>query len=102
MVGKVLKSSQGICHDLFRAGGAAEEEEGEEKPEEEEGDKKVEVVDKTDILNNYPHKFVPEVVREKKIHYWQVPRLGSFMAIPLIYKSCLHEMALDKALTDYI
>ena len=44
MVGKVLKSSQGICHDLFRAGGAAEEEEGEEKPEEEEGDKKVEVV----------------------------------------------------------
>ena len=24
------------------------------------------------------------------------------MAIPLIYKSSLHEMALDKALTDYI
>jgi len=40
---------------------------------------------------------VPEVVREGPIHFWQVPRLGSFMAVPLVYNSCLSERALDDA-----
>jgi hypothetical protein len=42
------------------------------------------------------------VIREPKMHYWQVPKLGCYMAIPLIYKSCLFEEAIDKAIEDYI
>lgn len=43
-----------------------------------------------------------EVVTEPKIHYWRVPRLGSFMCIPLVYNSCLFEDSVDSALTDFI
>jgi len=34
------------------------------------------------------------------MHYWKVPRLGSFMAIPLVYKSALSVESLDQALVD--
>jgi hypothetical protein len=97
MVGAVLEPNQGICHQLFTGGDG----EGEEAPaEEEEGE---EVKEKSeDILKTYPHKFISHVVRQKDIHFWRVPRLGSFMAIPLIYKSCMSEEALDEAITDWI
>ena len=35
------------------------------------------------------------------MHFYKVPRLGSFMAIPLVFKSCLFEDALDHAVSDY-
>jgi len=44
---------------------------------------------------------VPEVVRQPKMHYWAVPRLGSFLAAPLVYKSCLNVDSFDKAVTDW-
>lgn len=56
----------------------------------------------SDVLNSMKHTYIPEVVREKALHYWDVPRLGCFMAIPLTYRSCLSEMSLDKALEEYI
>lgn len=31
----------------------------------------------------------------------RVPRLGSYMAVPLIYQSCLTDEALDQALADW-
>ena len=34
------------------------------------------------------------------MHYWKVPRLGSYMAIPLVYKSSLSVKSLDQALRD--
>jgi len=45
---------------------------------------------------------VPEVVREPKISYQRVPRLGCFMAVPLIYNSCLFNEALEEAIEDYL
>jgi hypothetical protein len=33
--------------------------------------------------------------------YKRVPRLGSFMAVPLIYQSCLSDEALEAAISDY-
>jgi hypothetical protein len=36
------------------------------------------------------------------MHFYQVPRLGSYMAIRLEYDSCLFEGALDAAVADYI
>jgi hypothetical protein len=47
------------------------------------------------------HILVPEVVREPKIHYYTVPRLGSYLAIKLEYNSCLFEEAFDEAIVDY-
>ena len=34
------------------------------------------------------------------MHFWNVPRLGSFMAIPLVYKSCLSVDSFQKAFDD--
>jgi len=47
------------------------------------------------------HILIPEVVREPKIHYYTVPRLGSYLAIKLEYNSCLFEDAFDEAVVDY-
>jgi hypothetical protein len=44
---------------------------------------------------------VPEVVRDPKMHYWKVPRLGSYMAIPMVYQSCLSVGAYTTAVEDY-
>jgi len=55
----------------------------------------------SDPLNSGRFKYVPEVVEESAIKFWKVPRLGAFMAIPLVYKSCLLEGSLDKAIVDW-
>lgn len=99
MVGAVLNPDQGISHQLFGAGGGeGEEEEGnlEEEPSEETGETQTK-----DILKTYKHKYVPHVVRKKDIHFWTVPRLGAFMAVPMIYNSCMSDEALDAAITDW-
>ena len=36
------------------------------------------------------------------MHFYKVPRLGSFLAIKLEYDSCLFEDALNTAVVDYI
>lgn len=95
IIGSVLNQDQGICHDLFKEGEEEKSQAGSENGDEEEKDT-------GDILKTQKYKFVSEVVREPKIHYWQVPRLGSFMAIPLVYKSCLSENSIDAALADWV
>ena len=36
------------------------------------------------------------------MHFYRVPKLGSYLAIKLEYDSCLFEGALDNAVTDYL
>lgn len=91
MVGAVLTQENGISHKLFQEEEEVADADGD--GDEEDGDKPK--VDKTDILNTQKFKYVPEVVEEPAIKFWKVPRLGSFMAIPLVYKSCLLEGSLD-------
>ena len=55
----------------------------------------------TDFLDLNPHVYVKEVVREQNMHFYKVPRLGSYIAIPLVYNSCMFEDALDQAVGDY-
>ena len=43
-----------------------------------------------------------EVVREPRIYYYKVPRLGSYMAIRLEYNSCQFEEAFDSGVNDLI
>lgn len=35
------------------------------------------------------------------MHFEKVPRLGCYMAVPLIYNSCLFNEALEEAIEDY-
>ena len=87
MVGKILKPEQGLTHSVFK-----EEEAPPESEEAPEGQAKEEVPKSV---------YVKEVVREPKMHFYNVPRLGCFMAIALKHKSCLFEDALDAAVSDY-
>jgi len=48
-----------------------------------------------------PHVYVKEVVREPRMHFYRVPKLGCFMAIPLVYNSCLFDDALENAIADW-
>ena len=47
------------------------------------------------------HIMIEEVVEEPRIHFYQVPRLGSYLAIKLEYDSCLSEEAFDAAVIDF-
>lgn len=52
-------------------------------------------------MDSFYHVFVPEVVRETRMHFFKVPRLGSFMAVPLVYKSCMFYESLEAAVADW-
>lgn len=78
MVDKVLKKNQGLTFDLFN-----ELKEDEEEPE-------------------IRYKYVKEVVREPRIHYFKVPRLGCYFCVRVEYKSCLYEDAYNEAVQDYL
>lgn len=41
--------------------------------------------------------YVKEVVREPRMHFFKVPKLGSYIAIRLEYESCLFEDSLAAA-----
>lgn len=46
--------------------------------------------------------FIKEVVNEPKMKYFEVPRLGCYLAIPLTYKSCLFQESFDAAVDNYV
>ena len=77
MKDQVLKKGQGVTFDVL-------------KPQSAEAEKECP-----------SYKLVPEVVREESMHYYEVPRLGSYLAIKLEYESCLHAESFDKGLKDY-
>ena len=72
----------------------------EREQENPEAAEKEEPVEK-DILESFKHVYVKEVVREKRMNFTRVPRLGSYMAIPLIYNSCMTDEALEEAVKDF-
>lgn len=106
MVSKILKPNQGLSHNAFNAPAKQSSEpvaEGGEPAEGEEGQKvAIKKEGPIDELMAYQyHIYVPDVVREPKMHFYRVPRLGAFLAVPLEYNSCLFEKALDQSITDY-
>lgn len=52
-------------------------------------------------MDRFKHIYVKEVVRESRMNFQRVPKLGSFMAIPLVYKSCLFDDALSEAVANW-
>lgn len=89
LTNKVLRETEGVTHDVFSEEFTTLNQEFEEQAGQ-------------DPVSNYKYVYVPEVVREPRMHYWIVPRLGSFMAVPLVYKSCLNIESFDKAVEDYV
>lgn len=101
MVDKILKQDEGITFDIFKeeeGGEAGEAGAGENEEGEEEEEKKEKVV-----VEKFPkHLIVDECVRESRMHYYDVPKLGSYLAIKLEYESCLFEEAFDEAVVDFV
>ena len=44
-------------------------------------------------------KHVPDVVSEPNMHYFEIPRLGAYLAVPMIVKSYLSVLSFDDAIT---
>ena len=42
---------------------------------------------------------VPDVVSEPNMHYFEIPRLGAYLAVPMIVKSYLSVLSFDDAIT---
>jgi hypothetical protein len=96
MVDRVLTSEMGVVsHSCFG------EQVDDEEPVEEEDPDSPPKAKNDDILSTFKHIYVPEVVRDSRMWFKRVPRLGSFMAVPLCYQSCLSDDALEAATTDY-
>jgi hypothetical protein len=95
MVGKVVTPETApVTHSVF----ADQEQEQEEEPVEEE--ETAPVKKSQDILNTFRHVSVSQVVREPRMWFKRVPKLGAFLAVPLVYNSCLSDEALEAAIAD--
>lgn len=97
LVGKTIKPNEGIAHRLYTAA-PANEGEGEEDPPANEGEGEEEKP-KSDEPKSI---FIEQVVRDKKVKFFRVPRLGSLLAVRLSYLSCHSEKAIELAIADKI
>ena len=86
---------------MFKESEEPEEAPPEEEPELDEDGNPIEKPPKEPIEVFPQHIFIPEVVRDERIHFFKVPKLGSYLAIRLEYNSCLSPDALDAAVQDY-
>lgn len=100
LIDKVLKQEQGITFDVFKEDEPVEEEREEEVLDE---DGNPIIKPPKEIPEQFPkYLFVPEVVRDPRMHYFKVPKLGSYLAIRLEYDSCLMDTSLDQAVNDFL
>lgn len=89
IVGKTLKPGEGVTHDVFK------------EDIEKANDDLQEAAATGSLLTDFKHLYVKEVVREPRMHYWKVPRLRSYLAIPMCVKSTLSIDTLQKGFDDY-
>ena len=61
----------------------------EEEPQVDADGNPIEVVEKPNYL------YVSDVTTEDRMYYFRLPRLGAFLACPLVYESCLNPEAFD-------
>ena len=94
-----LKPEEGVTYDIFKEKEAEGEKEGAEGGEEAEGGEKVEEVPEEE---EEPHLLIKDVVREPRMKFFEVPRLGSYLAVPLNYEKCELEPSFDKGLQNHL
>lgn len=80
MKNKRLTLEQGVTNEVFKPG---QEVDGEYKPPPE-------------------YLYIKDVVKEPRMVFFRIPKLGAFMSIPLIYNSCLSEAAFDAGVEERI
>ena len=85
MRGQTLSMEQGVTGGAFALAGE------EEPPKENEEGQPIEVQPKKKYI------YVPNVVREEKMHYFRIPKLGAYLAVPLVFNSYLLESVFDAA-----
>ena len=88
MIGKSLPppdseiaQTKTVTYQVFREGDQDAPADADDNPDQ--------IVEKTSYL------YVPDVTTEERMYYFRIPRLGAYLACPLIYNSCLHPEALD-------
>jgi len=86
-----------LTFDVFKEDEPVEEQQ--EEVNEEEGEEAKPAKEPEEVFPK--HTYVSEVVREPRVHFYRVPRLGAYLAVKLEYESCLYEGALDAAIADY-
>ena len=96
MEGAILPPNVGVTHDVFGHNYArldklstTQLEDGTEETTE------------RDIFERFKHFYVKEVVREPRMNYQRVPKLGSYMAVPLVYRSCLFDESLNESVANW-
>lgn len=88
IVGTELPPTKGITHDVFAQDFTDANEDLAESFEE------------GSLLEDFKHIYRAEVVRESRMNYWKVPRLGAYMAVPLVYRSALSVSSLQQAFDE--
>jgi hypothetical protein len=98
IVDKTLSNDQGLTFDVFKD----PEEVADAEPAEPELDENGNpiVVEKKVVEKLPVSVLIDEVVREPRIHFFKVPRLGSYLAVRLEYNTCLFEEAFEAGVAD--
>lgn len=80
MIGQILPPEKGVSLDVFKLDDPPEG--GDEQQPKETAKQK--------------YIYIPNVLKEEKIHYFRIPKLGSYAAYAMVVKSFLFEEGLDK------
>jgi len=92
LLGKTLAEQDGpITYSVWKD--LPSEEIDESAPPQAEEEEEESLEESSERLN---YRFIPNVIKEPRIHYFDVPRLGCYLAIPLDYESCLNERGFVK------
>ena len=83
-----LPQDSSITYQLFENLNEEEEVNYDSEIEDEDGNK----------VENTNNLYVEDIIREEGIHFFRIPKLGSYIAIPLIYQNCLSEESFTTAL----
>ena len=102
MVDKILAPGSGVTYDLFVDTPAEGEEVPAEEPQLDEEGNPIPVPEKEPEEVLPKHMVIPEVVRDDRVFFYRVPKLGSYMAVRLEYETCLFEEALEAGIADQI
>ena len=86
--GKILPEGEGVTYQLLNP----EEEEGQG------GDGESAEMGEEEEEEDINYIYIPDVVTDQRIYFFDIPRLGSYMAVPIFLKSYLNAMAFDDAL----
>eukprot|EP00825_Cyclidium_porcatum_P010125 TRINITY_DN1518_c0_g4_i2.p1 TRINITY_DN1518_c0_g4~~TRINITY_DN1518_c0_g4_i2.p1 ORF type:complete len:668 (-),score=196.14 TRINITY_DN1518_c0_g4_i2:102-2105(-) len=90
MKGKTLPKEQSVTGEVFK-----EKEPEEQPPQQNEDEQQPKVV-----VQKPTYVYIPDVVKEPRMTFFRIPKLGAYIAIPLIYKSCLQEHSFQTALEE--